>query len=116
MALISHLLQQRGRNVLIAVVTLLPADTTALKALSGKAADRKHSRGQHGSQSDAKQRDDVDLGRLHTLGTAARVLQLTRSAQVRKTCGRSRALGDDITSQAGGSWAGSSQAVHATRL
>ena len=92
MALIQHLLQQRGSNVLVAVVPLVapaaPLSHKALPAPSGKASDRaldrKQSRPQQQAVQPGVQSDDVDLARMHELGTAARVLQLIASAQVRR--------------------------------
>lgn len=90
MALIEHLLQQRGSNVLVAVVPLLAGSVAngmaPLPKSVAEASDRKHARGKHSTQpaQGDRQRDDMDLGRVHALGTAARVLRLTRSAQVHR--------------------------------
>jgi hypothetical protein len=67
MSLISHLLRQQGSNVMIAVVPQLSAPNQQ----------------RHSPQPDRKQAEVADSSRLHALGTAARVLRLTHSAQVR---------------------------------
>ena len=82
MALISHLLQQRGSNVLIAVVPQSPAPSG--QPLQPQQSPQKGSATQthHDRQTGQNPAGVADFGRLHTLGTAARVLRLSRSAQV----------------------------------
>jgi hypothetical protein len=82
MALITHLLQQQGSNVLLAVVPQSSAQSG--QSLPALPSPRKRSatRQQHGRHSDHTQAEVADFSRLHALGTAARVLRLTRSTQV----------------------------------
>lgn len=82
MALIAHLLQQRGSNVLIAVVPQSPAPPG--QASQAQQSPQKGSATQphHDQQAGHSPAEVADFGRLHALGTAARVLRLSRSAQV----------------------------------
>jgi hypothetical protein len=82
MALIAHLLQQRGSNVLVAVVPQSPAPSgqasqAQLSPQKGSATLQHHDR-----QTGHTPAEAADFSRLHALGTAARVLRLSRSAQV----------------------------------
>jgi hypothetical protein len=63
-ALVEHLLTKQGRDVLVAVVPLLATDAAGQTRVPDPDLD------------------NLDVDKLHCFGTAARVHQLARSAQV----------------------------------